>query len=169
MLVRSTRFQSHEHFALGTARANVAPSLECPYGTQDSGWAGNHSDQTVLQQHCTYFDPDSDGIVWPHNTYHAFRNLGFNLLVTLFSVFIIHFNFSYPTCPGYLPDPFFRIYLANIHKAKHGSDTGTYDNEGRFIPQKCVHVSSSGVFQETADHVSDSRTCSPSTLARRTA
>ncbi|EPT05018.1 hypothetical protein FOMPIDRAFT_1112850 [Fomitopsis schrenkii] len=120
----------------GTARANLAPSLECPYGTQDSGWAENHSNQTVLQQHCAYFDPDGDGVVWPHNTYHAFRNLGFNLLMTLFSVFIIHFNFSYPTCPGYLPDPFFRVYLANIHKAKHGSDTGTYDNEGRFIPQK---------------------------------
>lgn len=49
---------------------------------------------------------------------------------------MIHFNFSYPTVPGRLPDPFFRIYLKNIHKDKHGSDSGTYDSEGRFIPQK---------------------------------
>lgn len=49
---------------------------------------------------------------------------------------MIHANFSYPTVHGILPDPFFRIYLDNIHKDKHGSDTGAYDNEGRFIPQK---------------------------------
>jgi peroxygenase len=35
-----------------------------------------------------------------------------------------------------LPDPFFRIYLKNVHKDKHGSDTGTYDHEGRFVPQR---------------------------------
>jgi peroxygenase len=49
---------------------------------------------------------------------------------------IIHGNFSYPTVSGFLPDPFFRIYIERIHKDKHGSDSGTYDNEGRFIPQK---------------------------------
>ncbi|KZT72096.1 Caleosin-domain-containing protein [Daedalea quercina L-15889] len=120
----------------GTAYASLAPTLDSPHGTQSSGWADKHSGQTVLQQHCAYFDPDGDSIIWPHDTYRGFRNLGFNVFMTLFSVFMIHFNFSYPTCPGYLPDPFFRVYLANIHKAKHGSDTGTYDNEGRFVPQK---------------------------------
>lgn len=49
---------------------------------------------------------------------------------------IIHANFSYPTISGYIPDPFFRIYLDRMHKNKHGSDTGAFDNEGRFIPQK---------------------------------
>ncbi len=49
---------------------------------------------------------------------------------------IIHSNFSYPTCSGWLPDLFFRIFLNNVHKDKHGSDTGTYDHEGRFVPQK---------------------------------
>ncbi len=38
--------------------------------------------------------------------------------------------------PTFLPDPFFRIYTANVHKTKHGSDSDTYDNEGRFVPQK---------------------------------
>ncbi|KAH9935510.1 uncharacterized protein B0H18DRAFT_1082258 [Fomitopsis serialis] len=59
----------------GTARANLAPSLECPHGTQSSGWADKHSGHTVLQQHCAYFDPDGDNIVWPHDTYHGFEDM----------------------------------------------------------------------------------------------
>ena len=67
-------------------------------------------------------------------------------------MFIINFNLSYPTVPGWLPDPFFRIYLDRMYKVwwtitstigwylngaqdKHGSDSMTYDNEGRFKPQ----------------------------------
>lgn len=51
-------------------------------------------------------------------------------------MFIIHANFSYPTSSSWLPDPFLRVYINNIHKDKHGSDSGTYDTEGRFSPQK---------------------------------
>lgn len=79
---------------------------------------------------------DDDGVIWPHDTFYGFYRLGYGLLLSLLAVFIIHPNFSYPTVRTIVPDPFFRIYTRNIHKAKHGSDSGTYDTEGRFIPQR---------------------------------
>ncbi|RYP55207.1 hypothetical protein DL768_000201 [Monosporascus sp. mg162] len=91
----------------GTARANVAATYEKPQGTTEDIWAERHKHQT----------------------------LGFGIILSFVAVLVIHGNFSYPTVPGYLPDPFFRIFLNNVHKDKHGSDTGTYDTEGRFVPQ----------------------------------
>lgn len=90
----------------------------------------------MLQQHIAFFDRDSDGIIWPLDTLSGFHRLGYNIIFCVLAVFIIHANFSYPTVSGWLPDPFFRIYAARIHKDKHGSDSGTYDTEGRFVPQK---------------------------------
>ncbi len=99
-------------------------------------WAESHTHQTVLQQHCDFFDRDGDGVIWPLDTFWGFYMLGFGVPLSLLCVFIIHSNFSYPTVHSWLPDPFFRLYVDNMNKAKHGSDTGTYDNEGRFISQK---------------------------------
>ncbi|GJD00582.1 caleosin domain containing protein [Colletotrichum higginsianum] len=109
----------------GTPRANIAATYEKPNGTTERGWAQRHRHQT-----------DNDGVIYPTDTFWGFRKLGFGIILSLLSVVIIHSNFSYPTLSGYLPDPLFRIYLANIHKDKHGSDTNTYDTEGRFNPQK---------------------------------
>jgi len=121
---------------LGTARANEAASVEAPNGTQQDNWARRHRDQTVLQQHIAFFDTDADGVIWPLDTFNGFHRLGYHIIFCILSVLIIHGNFSYPTVAGWLPDPFFRIYTARIHKDKHGSDSGTYDPEGRFVPQK---------------------------------
>ncbi|KAL6829906.1 hypothetical protein THAR02_02850 [Trichoderma harzianum] len=120
----------------GTPRANIAATYDQPEGSQAGNWAKEHQNQTVLQQHCDYFDRDKDGIIWPLDTFKGLHALGFNFLFCIIAVVVVHFAFSYPTVSGLLPDPFFRIYLKNIHKSKHGSDSGTYDNEGRFVPQK---------------------------------
>jgi hypothetical protein len=77
-----------------------------------------------------------DGVIWPLDTFNGFHRLGYNLIFCILAVIIIHGNFSYPTVSGWLPDPFFRVYAENIHKDKHGSGSGTYDTEGRFVPQK---------------------------------
>lgn len=60
----------------GTARATTAPSKEHPNGTTDNGWVDRHQHQTVIQQHCDYFDPDHDGVIWPGDTYRGFRGFG---------------------------------------------------------------------------------------------
>lgn len=65
-----------------------------------------------------------------HKT-HLSASIGFGIILSIFAVFVIHANISYPTCPGWLPDPFFRLFLKNVHKDKHGNDTGTYDHKGR--------------------------------------
>ncbi|KAI1080076.1 Caleosin-domain-containing protein [Whalleya microplaca] len=124
----------------GTARANIAATYEKPYGTIENGWAERHQGETALQQHCEFFDGDHDGIIWPHESFVGFRRVGFGVFLSLLCVCIIHCSFSYPTVSGLFPDPFFRIYLANVYKDKHGSDTGTYDTEGRFVPQQFENI-----------------------------
>ncbi|KAH7254404.1 Caleosin related protein-domain-containing protein [Fusarium solani] len=109
----------------GVARANLAATHERPGGTTEGDWAHKHRHQT-----------DHDGVIYPIDTFRGFHQLGFGVFLSLLSVFIIHANFSYPTLSSYIPDPWFRVYIDNIHKDKHGSDTGVYDTEGRFIPQK---------------------------------
>lgn len=131
--VNSSSNATLEH--AGTARANLAPSAESLEGTTRDSWAKRHSHQTVLQQHCAFFDRDQDGVLWPQDTFIGFHRLGFGIILSMIAVFIIHGNFSYPTLPSWIPDPFFRIHLDKIHKDKHGSDSNTYDHEGRFVPQ----------------------------------
>jgi hypothetical protein len=62
-------------------------------------------------------------MIYPWDTYTGFRELGFNILFSVLATFIINVNFSYPTRLAYswLPDPWFRVYITSIHKAKVSS------------------------------------------------
>ncbi|KAF1982550.1 Caleosin-domain-containing protein [Aulographum hederae CBS 113979] len=119
----------------GTARVNIAATKEEPNGTHENNWAERHENQTVVQQHTAYWDADGDGIIWPLDTYRGCRRWGWNPILSLIAMALINLNLSYPTSPSILPDPFFRIHIARMHKNKHGSDSMTFDNEGRFRPQ----------------------------------
>ncbi|XXG95950.1 hypothetical protein Hte_002226 [Hypoxylon texense] len=93
--------------------------------------------QTALQQHVSFFDRDNDGIIWPSDVYNGFRELGFCVLFSIGSLLIPVF-FSYPTrlAHSWIPDPLLRIYVNDVHKAKHGSDSGIYDFDGNFNPER---------------------------------
>lgn len=54
----------------------------------------------------------------------GFRRIGFGRLISFLAVPFIHGSFSYPTVKGWLPDPFMRIFMENMHRTKHGSDSG---------------------------------------------
>ncbi|KAJ4395083.1 hypothetical protein N0V91_011082 [Didymella pomorum] len=135
----------------GLARANIAATHDKPDGTTEGDWAKRHRHQTVLQQHCEYFDRDRDGILWPSDTFVGFYNLGFGVVLSAFALFIIHINFSYPTSNSWLPDPLFRINLVNIDRTKHGSDSDTYDSQGRFRPQQFEDIFAK--YANGADHL----------------
>ncbi|KAF6815655.1 calcium binding protein [Colletotrichum musicola] len=120
----------------GVPHANFAPSVDEPNGSVE--FSGVYSDYTVLQQHVLFWDRNNDGVITPIDVWVGFRDLGFNIPICLLAATVIPFAFSYSTVMqhSYFPDPFFRLYIDGMHKAKHGSDSGVYDSEGRFVPQR---------------------------------
>ncbi|KAI1099859.1 Caleosin-domain-containing protein [Jackrogersella minutella] len=101
----------------------------------------SNQSETALQRHISFFDRDNDGVIWPWDVYNGFRELGFCILFSIGSLLIPVF-FSYPTRLGHswIPDPLLRIYVNDIHKAKHGSDAGVYDCDGNFREEQFNHV-----------------------------
>ncbi|XP_072055454.1 probable peroxygenase 5 isoform X2 [Arachis hypogaea] len=64
------------------------------------------------------------------------REIGVGILLSIGGTLFINVFLSRITRPGKFPSPLLPIEVKNIQLGKHGSDTGVYDTEGRFVPSK---------------------------------
>ncbi|KAK9708296.1 hypothetical protein K7432_009714 [Basidiobolus ranarum] len=95
---------------------------------------------SALDKHVEFFDRDGDGVIAPWDTFFAIRSLGSNIIVTAIATIVLHVLFSWVTQDGWLPSPFFYIYVKNIRRGKYGSDSGVYDEEGRLAKNKFEEI-----------------------------
>ncbi|KAL6635083.1 hypothetical protein ACP70R_027754 [Stipagrostis hirtigluma subsp. patula] len=94
--------------------------------------------ETDLQKHAAFFDHNGDGVITVYETINAFRSLGFGIIESRANALLINAALAAATRPenASSSSSFMNIYIENIHKGIHGSDTGSYDCEGMFVPEK---------------------------------
>ncbi|KAL2545912.1 putative peroxygenase 4 [Forsythia ovata] len=99
-----------------------------------------NDEQNVLQKHVIFFDRNKDGIIYPSETFKGFRAIGSGILLSSAAAVFINVAFSRKTRPGKSFSLHFPIEVKNIQMAKHGSDSGVYDIEGRFVASKFEEI-----------------------------
>lgn len=90
----------------GVPRAFTAPSQEFTHGAHL--YHIQHQNQTVLQQHVDFFDANGDGVIWqvmnsavlnlinrPWDTFVGFHMIGFNIVLSILAVIVVHSAFRY--------------------------------------------------------------------------
>ncbi|PNT69512.1 probable peroxygenase 5 [Brachypodium distachyon] len=112
--------------------------LLCPMlllGSRAAAATGGDAGMTELQKHAAFFDSDKDGVVSFSETYNAFRDFGFGITASTVSATFIN-GFLGPKTRPENETSRLSVYIENIHKGIHGSDSGAYDAQGRFVPEK---------------------------------
>jgi peroxygenase len=121
----STRQEMAALIAASEARADFALPDRAPPAIP---W----DDMTALQRHVAYFDWNGDGLVTVVEDYQGLRGLGIDPVLSTSFATVINGVLGTPT-RGF---PSLTIDLRNIAGGIHGSDSGIYDNEGRFVPEQ---------------------------------
>ncbi|KAJ3156823.1 hypothetical protein HDU86_003589 [Geranomyces michiganensis] len=126
-------------FALYKAQedARLERALQSRTSSNSPSTATGIKQITPLQKHVGFWDRNKDGLIYPWETFAGFYALGFNPFLSLMSAIAFHvLHVGYPTQSSWIPNPLLPVEIANIHRAKHGSDTESYDTSGRFVREK---------------------------------
>ncbi|MEQ1920759.1 MAG: caleosin family protein [Elusimicrobiota bacterium] len=89
------------------------------------------AEMTTLQIHLSFFDKDGSGMVTRAETVLSLRQLGLSSIKANAAALLIH-AFLGPKTTGSWRN--LDISVKDIKLGKHGSDTGAFDAEGRFVP-----------------------------------
>ncbi|KAL9682611.1 hypothetical protein QQ045_014413 [Rhodiola kirilowii] len=95
-----------------------------------------HGAEYEMKHHAHFFDRNNDGVVHISETIEGFKALGIGGVEAVAASTAIHVALSGFTRPGEPFDAGFPIVVENIKLAKHTSDSGVYDKEGSFVPEK---------------------------------
>ncbi|VFQ88353.1 unnamed protein product [Cuscuta campestris] len=72
--------------------------------------------------------------------FSGLRKIGCGASLSILAALFINIGFSKKTRPGKWLSPLFPIEVENINLAKHTSDSGVYDSEGRFVLSKFEEI-----------------------------
>ncbi|KAL3635950.1 putative peroxygenase 4 [Castilleja foliolosa] len=100
----------------------------------------NQDQSNILKKHVMFFDRNHDGVIYPSETFEGFRAIGCGVLLSSVAAVFINLGLSGKTRPGKHFSIHFPIEVENIKLAKHGSDSGVYDKEGRFVSSKFEEI-----------------------------
>ena len=87
---------------------------------------------SALQKHLSFFDRDGNGTVTRFETVLSLEELGMSPVKATAAALVIHVALG-PKTTGRWGS--LDVSVANIKLGKHGSDTGAFDEEGRFVPE----------------------------------
>jgi len=113
---------------------------EIDHGFNPNYNSKDRSTMTPLQKHIEFFDRNKKGYITPIDTWIGFRALGYNIIMCLIAVFMIHGTMAYASQDSWIPDIFFRVFIKNIRRCKHGSDSEMYDYTGLFVQEKMEKI-----------------------------
>lgn len=95
----------------------------------------NVGPRSALQKHTDFFDYNGDGKINLPETYRGLRDLGFGIASSGTVAPLINIGLGRAT-GGSL----FTVDANNIHKGKHGGDSGAFDTSGRHIKKNAQIV-----------------------------